>query len=544
MAKFTPEEVGLLRKFVSDPEGNVFVVLPNAMPGMVGAAFARYSRARGGFRETLLREFIKEGQLDPLHADKLIDRILAGFGDDSVQEFESAHLGLEEISNLATKAIEDRRLGAYIEQSSRYVFYDQRDEQGRFRYLREPTIMASRHARAYEENMDFVFETYCRLIEPMQEYFRQRKPLLAAEYAIRQDHGKIHYADCAGDSERKAFEATYRADIRAKTCDTIRVLLPAATLTNLGMHTNGRTFELMLKRLYSSELHEFKELAEKARRALNHVVPRYVQRAEQGLMYLIETRRNMQALTDQILVGRQVNPSPEVEVFEPQRKSATALEYAAMLYPYSEFSLAQLAEIVRLLPPSVTGRIANPYIGNRTSRRDRPGRALEFGYKWNIDMVIDFGIFRDLHRHRMCTQERQLLTTRLGFVDIPEEIVEAGHADVVRQCVNRSAELYEAIRGDLGREIAQYVVLFGFKIRSFIGINDRAAGHLLELRTGPQGHKSYRRVCQDIARKMCDIGPWWTGQVLQFVDYGQYDWPRADSEARQRQKEARLDASE
>lgn len=544
MAKFTPKEVELLRRFVSDPEGNVFVVLPNAMPGMVGAAFARYSRARGGFRETLLREFIKEGQLDPLHADKLIDRILAGFGDDSVQEFESAHLGLEEISNLATKAIEDRRLGAYIEQSSRYVFYDQRDEAGRFRYLREPTIMASRHARAYEENMDFVFNPYCWLIEPMQEYFRRRKPLLAAEYAIRQDHGKIHYADCADDSERKAFEVTYRADIRAKTCDTIRVLLPAATLTNLGMHANGRTFELMLKRLFSSELPEFKELAEKAHRALNHVVPRYVQRAEQGLAYLVETRRNMQALADQVLFGYQVNPSPEVEVFEPQRRSATVLEYAAMLYSYSEFSLAQLAEIVRKLPPSVTGRIAKTYIGNRTSRRDRPGRALEFGYKWNIDMVIDFGIFRDLHRHRMCTQERQSLTTRLGFVDVPEEIVEAGHADVVRQCVDRSAELYEAIRGDLGREIAQYAVLFGFKIRSFIGINDRAAGHLLELRTGPQGHKSYRLVCQEIARRMCQMGPWWTGQVLQFVDYGQYDWPRADSEARQRQKEAKLDASE
>ena len=165
MSRFTEEEVATLTQFVSDPTGNVFAIFPRAMPGMIGAVFARYSRAQGGFRETLLKEFVREGNLDPQRADELVQRILIQYGDDSVQELESAWLSLEQISNVATKAIEDRRLGAYIEQSSRYVFYDERDMKGRFRYYREPTIMASPVLAAhYTETLDFVFETYCRLI--------------------------------------------------------------------------------------------------------------------------------------------------------------------------------------------------------------------------------------------------------------------------------------------------------------------------------------------------------------------------------------------
>lgn len=538
MPKFTEEEVELLKGFVSDPIGNVFVVFPQRMPGMIGAAFARYSRARGGFRETLLREFIKAGVLDSRHADELIQRVLIAYGDDSVQQLESAWLSLEGVSNIATKAVEDRRLGAYIEQSSRYVLYDERDAKGRFRYLREPAIMASPFlASRYEETMDFVFNTYCRLIEPMQGYFRLRKPLESAEYGIRADRGKMRYIDCRDDAERNDFERTWRLDIRSKTCDTIRILLPAATLTNVGMHSNGHVFEHMLRRLYASNLAELQVLAAQAHQALNTVIPRYVQRAKRE-PYLTVTAHRMQKLADELLMG--ISPCEASAVDLLPSGYSRAHQLALMLFPYAQHPMRQLADIVSRLSPEARRRIEDTYLGERKSRRDRPGRALEYGQRWNIELVIDFGIFRDLHRHRMLTQERQLFTTRLGFSAVPEEIVEAGYANDVLTCAKRVAELYEAVRTGLGPEIAQYPVLFGFNARCFFGMSDREAQHLLELRTSPQGHRSYRRVCQQIARTMEAAAPGWTNRVFGFIDWKDYDWPRVDSEARQRVKEANL----
>ncbi|MBI2624224.1 FAD-dependent thymidylate synthase [Candidatus Parcubacteria bacterium] len=539
MAKFTDEEVRLLQEFVSDPLGNIFVVFPHKMPGMIGAAYARYSRARGGFREILFREFIKDGQLDPQHADALIRRVLIQYGDDSVQDNESAWLSLEGISNLATKAVEWQRLAGYIEQSSRYVYYDQRDERGRFRYLRPPEIMASRHAERFEKVMDFVFETYCRLIEPMQKYFERRKPLEVAEYEIRHGCDKIRFAQCADDAERKDFERTWRADIRAKTCDTVRILLPVATLTNVGIHANGHTFEHMLRHLYSSDLSELQQLAEKAHAALNTVIPRYVERAHRS-EYRVETRRAMQALADIFLSD--VSPKPSAAVAVTDGSYEWVRQLAAMLYPHSEHSLVQLTGFIRRdLSPEEQRRIYDTYIGNRRTRRDRPDRALEFGYPWLVDLVIDFGIYRDLQRHRMLTQQRQRITTRLGFCAVPEEITEAGLENDVLGCADRSDALYEAVRDELGPEVAQYCALFGHNIRCYFAFNDREAQHLLELRTQPQGHRSYRHICREICRQMCAVDPWRVERLLQFVDLNDYDWPRADSEARQRAKEAKLD---
>src|SRR3989344_7488174 len=190
---FTDEEKKLLEPYVTDTDGDVFCV--RGMHGMAGAAYARYSRAKGGFREVLLKEFIKEGVIDPVHAEELIERILIAYGDDSVGELEGGHVSFENISILATKEIEERRIGGSpIEQSTRYVFYDQKIN-GKYRYYREPKIMASPFAAEYEATMDFAFDTYCSFIEPMKEYYGNLKSLEDAEYDINGDGVKEHYAD-------------------------------------------------------------------------------------------------------------------------------------------------------------------------------------------------------------------------------------------------------------------------------------------------------------------------------------------------------------
>src|SRR5512135_2186338 len=225
---FNEEEKKLLDPYVTDTDDGIFAV--KGLDGMTGAVYARYSRAPGGFRETLLKEFIREGAIDAKKAGDLIERVLIAYGDDSVGELEGAHVSFENISILATKEIEDRRIGGSpIEQSTRYVFYDQKDQDGDYRYYRDPAVMASPHAAAYVETMDFIFSTYCALVEPMKAYYSGLKPIEDAEYDINGDGVKEKWADCADEKMRKAFKITYNADIRSKACDSLRALLPIAT---------------------------------------------------------------------------------------------------------------------------------------------------------------------------------------------------------------------------------------------------------------------------------------------------------------------------
>ncbi|MEK7528473.1 MAG: FAD-dependent thymidylate synthase [Patescibacteria group bacterium] len=537
MARFTKEEIELLKKYVTDPEGDIFAI--KNMDGMAGAAYARYSRAKGGFREVLLNEFIKEGHIDPKHADQLIERILIAFGDDSVGELEGVHVSLENISNLAAKEIEDRRIGGSpIEQSSRYVFYDQKDENGGWRYLREKKIMDSEHASEYVAAMDFFFKTYCDLIEPMTAYFGKQKPLEVAEYDIRGNGEKQRWDDLS-DEERPAFERTYKFDLKTKTCDTLRSLLPAATLTNVGMFGNGRFFQGLISHLLTKNVAEFNEIGKKLFSETSKLIPQYVRRARKS-EYTLENSIVMFKLADSLL--NDITPETAEQVtllLNPKNEKEFDEQFIAqMLYAFCHHPISQLRKIVAKLPKEKRDVIVATYYGDRKTRRDRPGRALEFGYPLTFDLIGDFGAYRDIQRHRMCTQERQRLSPHLGF-NMPHELIEAGFEKIVGECVDRSAALYDRLVKEFPEE-AQYAILFGFNIRWNMGMNDREAMHLLELRTVAQGHPSYRKLCQEMHRAIAERSPW-RAALMKFVDYNDYYWSRGDSEARQRVKEKKLE---
>ena len=306
------EQIKKISKYVTNPEGNVFCV--TNLPGLAGAIYARYSRAETGFRETLAREFLGEnGNVKVDKAEDLIERVLNAYGDDSVGELEGTHLSFEQVSNIATKVIEDKRIGGSpIEQSTRYVFYDKKDENGNFKYLREKRIMESRFRDEFLRTMDFAFQTYADLVEPMQEYFRKLKLINEAEYAIKPgDSKKYKISELSDEKDIKAFNTTYKSDIRTKACDTIRVLLPAATLTNVGIFGNGRYFQGLLTALYSHELTEMQDLAVAAHVELNKVIPKFVKRACRD-NYLVNTERNMNELTKKLLAEIQPKESKDV----------------------------------------------------------------------------------------------------------------------------------------------------------------------------------------------------------------------------------------
>ncbi|MBI2499707.1 FAD-dependent thymidylate synthase [Candidatus Woesearchaeota archaeon] len=534
MPNFTPEEKALLAPHVSNIDGQVFVA--NVL-GLTGAIFARYSRARGGFREVLLQEFIREGQLDAQKADDLIRRVLVGFGDDSIGELDGVHLALEGVSNLATKFIEDKRIGGSpIEKSSRYVLFDEKDEQGRFKFLRELRIMKSRYAKDYEDTLNFCFETYCSLIEPMQTHFRRRLSLENAEFKLRENwDGKKRLEELTDDTERRDFEKTYREMIRTKACDTIRVVLPAATLTNVGIFGNGRFFQGLLTEMYSSSLDEMDGLARLAHRELDKYIKRYIERAKPS-NYLMAKEAAMQTLATRLFAGVSPRTADQVVLLDNPTNAREYLDHtiAIMLFPFLEHPTEQIREVVSLLPYSKKLEILKVYNGERKNRRDRPGRGLEFGYPFTYDIQGDFGIFRDLHRHRMLTQQRQKLTTRLGFF-IPEEIIEVGLGSIVEDARDRSADLYEKLCQDFPYE-AQYTVLFGFNVRWNMGMNPRELMHLTEIRTIPQGHSSYRKVAQKMHALASKRNPE-IAALMGFVDYNDYPFARGDSEAKIRAKE-------
>ena len=559
MSNFTPEEQQQLSQYVTDPVGNVFCV--KNLPGMTGAIYARYSRAKGGFREVLLKEFIKEGVIDPAHAATLIERILVAYGDDSVGELEGAHVSFEEISMIATKEIEERRIGGSpIEQSTRYVLYDQKVDD-HYRYYRPANIMASKHATEYVATMDFVFDTYCSLIDSMKTYYEGLKNINDAEYDINGDGVKEKYVDLNDEADQKAFRITYNADLRTKACDTLRALLPLATRTNVGIFGNGRFFQNVLVGLYSSPYLEAQQLGAATHAELNKIIPVYVKRAKKN-DYLVANHERMRLLAVKLFKDVPVQQvDDEVDLLDygddaiaerlAQEKSFNAstikhyrqeefdiFTIACMLYPYVEYPFRQIRSFVRKLSDNERAEITVAYIGKRETRRDRPYRALEAGYNYTFDLVTDFGTYKDLMRHRMNTQLRQLFSPRLGLI-IPEDLTKAGFADRAKECHAMVSALYEKLVKEFPYE-ASYVTLHGHRVRWMLGMNDREAFHLLELRSTPQGHPQYRKIAQRMHNAIRKQSAW-RADAMQFVDHNDYFWTRGDAEAKQRVKEKQLE---
>ncbi len=536
MSQFTDEEKALLSNYVTNTDKDIFAL--KNLPGIAGAVYARYSRAKTGFRETLLKEFVQEGVISHEHAEELIERILVAYGDDSVGELEGAHVSFENISVLATKEIEDRRIGGSpIEKSTRYVFFNEKDESGNYRYVREPKIMASTYASAYVETMDFVFDTYSELLEPMQKFYQQLFPFDVAAYDILGTGEKQNYAQLSEEKDQKAFTTTYKIDLKTKACDTLRCLLPLATKTNVGMFGNGRFFQGLISHLLSTPYPEVVSMGHDLFEELSKLIPKYVHRA-QVKRYNILIDQEMRVLVEEILQHLPLDSAPFVTLVPFELRNGEDFLLAHMLYGYTNHSLKQLHRFVRTLNESTRDRIKATYVGRRQTRRDRPGRALESGYTYTFDLFADYGTYKDLMRHRMNTQIRQIFTPEHGMI-IPQDLIDAGFEEKIMICQEKVLGLYKILYANLG-EVASYVTLHGNRVRWIMGFNDREAMHMLELRTTKQGHPQYRKLCQEMHKEISKVDPW-RASIMNFVDHNSYESARGDSEARQRVKEQMLD---
>ena len=516
-----------LDPFVTDRRGDVFA-LHNLPEVVKGALFSKYSRSSSGLRPLLEREFLpfdttKEslGNASGVQrAQSFYDRILDGYGDDSIGELGGAHLALENISMIAAKAVEDCRIGGSpLEKSTRYVPFDQKLE-GRYAYYRPPEIESSDNAALFEEMCDELFKTYSELIEPLCEHLKKQTPKKE------------------GSSER-----AYISALRAQALDNLRGLLPAATLTNVGLFGNGRYFEGLLQKLRLHSLAEMRELGASGFVQLARVIPSFVRRAEENHPYLHTRKAYEEQVRCHLLRSIPVPTAnsesatgcaqvEEVQLLKGDARDPKKVA-AALLFPHCDRPLEQLEKEINDWSREKLSALFEGVAGPRTNRRHKSPRGLECAH-YTFDIAADFGCYRDLQRHRTLTQDRQLLTCKLGH-QIPPLVKAAGFEKVYSKVMTRARAVHAKL-AERNLEAAQYVVPMGYRMRWHFHINLRALQWLCELRSGPAGHADYRRVAQ----KMCHLAicdePLFK-PLFQFVDFGGYDIGRLDQEQRRVAKE-------
>ena len=517
-----------LEPWVSNLDSPVFT-LGGLSQVTAAALFARYSRSPKSLRRLLLDEFLEGdaavgGVVAPgrddagrARATRLFGRVIAEYGDDSVAQLGGIHLACEQVSQPMAKAIEWGRLAAYLEQSTRYIPYtDRRD--GRYRYHRDPELMGSAHAGTYVAAMDGLFDAYVEMLPRLREHLGRALP------------------------EEPDARARERA-IRALALDLLRGLLPAGTVSNLGVFASAQALEQLVLRLRAHPLPEARSYAELIDRELQAAVPELVTRLDRpdrgGVWaeYLRETALALWGEAERLLPaggGEETAASTDV----PPGDRVTLLRWdpdgeerimAGALLPHAAVSMAEVVGAVRSLPEGERDRLFAAALGSRGNRRHRPGRGFEHT-DYTFELVSDYGAFRDLQRHRMLTIQWQELNPALGYA-VPEEVVAAGLEGRWRGAAEVAEAAWSEVRDDLPEQ-AQYLVTLAHRVRYVVKLNAREALHLIELRTSPQGHPSYRRICQEMLHQIDTVaGHHRVAAAMSFAGRADVHLPRYAAEA-------------
>ena len=495
----TEEGYQKLAEIVTDPVGQVYAFNGKISPVIVAAAMARLSRRMGDMREIVLDEFmVNEGE----DANLLLRRVVSEYGDDSVQQLIGVHFVVEEASNLLTKILEWGRLASYLEQSTRYIYFDKLDKQGRFRYFTPK--LPDNLLGIYTRTMDQIFGAYSHMVRKLTQYLRLKNP------------------EPEGESQRRA----WLASTRAAACDAVRPVLPVATKSTVGIFASAQAADRLIMNLYSETLPEAVEKSEEILRELRKVIPVFLERTDEpsrGRMISAHraiTRAAVRELARKYLDYSDIQPAScgvRLVSFWPESELDLVPE---MLFEHAEpLSLREIEDQVRQFSTEKKAEIFRAYVGERFNRRHRPGRAMEKAhFEWEFDGK-DYGTFRDLQRHRIVDSwEWQRLSPRFGY-EVPAIVSEAGLEQDFRKCFEFSEALYNRI-AESDEIQAQYATLLGHRMRYRAVINLREEFHIFELRTTPAGHPGYRAICNSMFEQLKAVYPL-SAEGMKFVNQGE-----------------------
>ncbi len=486
MTSLTPEHRALLAPYVTSLDSPVFVLrgLPEEV---IAVLFAYYSRSREDLRTNLLK-LLQDQELgvlgaaagEPEDEESLLlarrkarefhEKWVVGYGHASVAEHAVAHVAIEDVSMVASKVIEDCRLASYTEKSTRYVRFPRR-------YYPAPELTGSAGAR-YRSAIEGLFDVYERLL-----------PQVAGRVAETADRSQF--------KTDRGFENS----CQAQACDALRYLLPAATATNIGLTANARTLEHLISKLLSSPLSELRETGERIRGEATRVIPTLIKYARPR-DYWRETPPAMRALANELLAAPDPRDAPAnagVRLVQSPPDAEARLA-AAILYEYSDQPYEAVWAQLRSLPRADHERVIGEYLARRRTHgdpahgyTDPPLRSLEH-LPFTFEIVVDFGAYRDIQRHRMATQTAQRLTCDLGY-DFPELVEDCGFRAEFEAAMRQAADTFRELSAEHPEE-AQYVVPMAYRRRVLFSWNLRELHHFISLRSARQGHLSYRRIAQ------------------------------------------------
>jgi len=500
---FTAEERALLAPHFTNLNRPVFALV-NLPETVKGALFARYARYSGTVRRLYLEEFAADAAegARPFDGDEgeraagLYERVFVGYGDDSIAQVGGAHVACEWVSNILTKLLQRGRLAAYLEQSTRYIPYDEPVPDGGYRYYRDDEL-----GTEFGAAMDEIFAIYSRSLRRVEEWAAERWP--------------------RGDGEP---EGPWRRSIRAKALDLLRGLLPAATLSHVGIYASGQAYEQLLLRLMASPLPEAREYGGMILAELKQVMPSFVSRVErpdrggEWVSYLERRRECTEEWVGRLGLDRRGAgvDAPSVELVHVDGSEEDLL--SACLFESTSVPETEILARLDVLDPAERSELLAAMVGERGNRRHRPGRGFE-ALRYRFEIVSDYGAFRDLQRHRMLTCQWQRLGPDLG-AGVPEEVREAGLGDEFERALEVSRLEYERLASAGLPEQAPYALSLAYRIRYTLDLNAREAMHLIELRSGREGHPTYRAVAQAMHERIAAIHPG-VASAMSFVDTSQ-----------------------
>lgn len=481
-----------LKDAVTNLDGNVYSFTDKLSPLTIAAAMARLSRRGDDMRVTILDEFATKLGKD----QKLLQRIITAYGDDSVQQLAGLHIVVENASNLLSKYLEWGRLAAYLEQSTRYIYFDQKDADGKYKYY-TPDYLPEDIKLQYTAVIDRIFDLYSHMVHTITTHIQDNSTTPADER-----------------------DGAWRSACRAQACDAVRAVLPVATTSTVGIFASGQALESLIMHLLSNDLPEARTTGQAILAEARKVMPAFLERADKpdrgGAMvaYRANTRHAVAQLAEKYLPEQHSAGTEAVQLTDVWPRNELDI-VPDMLYEFSSQPLEDIRADVATWPIARKAEVMQTYMGERLNRRHRPGRALEkIHYSW--DLMCDYGIFRDLQRHRLVDDlEWQNLTPRYGF-EVPKLVEDTGLTDQFEACFDLSLKLYSLLQAAGFTNEAQYATLFGHRMRWKVTYNAREAIHFHELRTSPQGHPGYRKLVQQMHAKLAEVHPM-IAESMKFV---------------------------
>ncbi|MEM3246156.1 MAG: FAD-dependent thymidylate synthase [Thermoplasmatales archaeon] len=498
-----------------------------------GALMSRYSRTR----ELDIRNlWDKEFKNDATRGESFYERVFVEYGDESVAELVTAQMGIQNVSNVLSKVIEEGRIGlSYLEKSSRYVSYKEK-RNGRYLYLdAELTGIPKRYYSSYQELSDSLFDLYVETVDRVTNYIKEEIPIEKTLFRLP-DGSEISYS--SGNISDSAMRKAYESSVRSRALDEARFLLPSSTLTNLGISGNARGFSRMLERLRVSGLKEADKLYYDVLSELKSVFPKLIDNVEsphgkENIKYQIEMK---ELIPLSLNVNKNNDAGLKLISCEDETIAINKI-LTAFMFERGENTILDIMESISKISTEDKANAIRKIISLRKNRRQKLDRSFEHT-SYTFQIIINFGAFRDLQRHRIVTLQRQKISTEYGY-DIPPIIARIEDLREKYMTVMNSAnELYRQISKE-DKTGAQYVVPFAYRYPVLLTANLRELVYLTELRSTPQAHFDLRNLSRDIVNQIRNAHPT-LSYAFKFVNTKEEELGRLSAELRKEMKKESL----